>query len=52
MPTASESLIQCDPEVFSRNFNRLPPAIQCTLADHLLFQLPALAEQVQSSLDR
>lgn len=52
MPTALESIIQRDPKIFSRSFNRLLHAVQHTLANHPLFQLPALAELTRSSLDR
>jgi hypothetical protein len=47
MPAASAPTISCDPEVFSRNFNRLPHAVQHTLSDNPLFQLSALTELAQ-----
>ena len=47
MPTASKPVIQCDPEIFSCNFNRLPHAVQHTLSDNPLFQLSALAKLAQ-----
>jgi len=43
MLTASRRIIDCDREVFTQNFNRLPHEVQHTLADNPLFQLPALA---------
>jgi len=43
MLTASRRIIDCDREVFTQNFNRLPHEVQHTLADNPLFQLSALA---------
>ena len=43
MLAASRRIIDCDREVFTQNFNRLPHEVQHTLADNPLFQLPALA---------
>lgn len=43
MLAASPRIIDCDREIFKQNFNRLPHEVQHTLADHRLFQLPALA---------
>jgi hypothetical protein len=47
MPAASGRIIDCDREVFTQNFNRLPHEVQHTLADNPLFQLPALAALAQ-----
>ena len=47
MPAAPERMIDCNPEVFRRNFNRLPHEVQHTLAANPLFQLPALAVLAQ-----
>jgi hypothetical protein len=44
MLAAPEHIVNCNPEVFSQNFNRLPHEVQHTLATNPLFQLPALAE--------
>jgi hypothetical protein len=43
MLAASRRIIDCDREVFTQNFNRLPHEVQHSLAGHPLFQLPALA---------
>jgi hypothetical protein len=47
MLTAPEHIVHCNPEVFTRNFNRLPHEVHHTLAAHPLFKLPALAELAQ-----
>jgi|HubBroStandDraft_1064217.scaffolds.fasta_scaffold78154_2 hypothetical protein len=47
MPAAPERMIECNPEVFRQNFNRLPHEVQHTLAANPLFQLPALAVLAQ-----
>lgn len=47
-----ERVIDCDPEVFSKNFNRLPHEVQHSLSGHPLFQLPALAELAQHLVAR
>jgi len=44
MPATREPVIDCSPELFTRNFNRLPHEVQHTLAANPLFTLPALAE--------
>jgi hypothetical protein len=48
MLAAAEHVVQCNPEVFTRNFNRLPHEVQHTLASNPLFQLPALAKLAQT----
>jgi len=47
MPAQSQEIFQCDPNVFSKNFNRLPHEMRHTLAMNPLFELPALAELAQ-----
>jgi hypothetical protein len=47
MLAAPKHIVHCNPEVFARNFNRLPHEVHHTLAAHPLFQLPALAELAQ-----
>jgi hypothetical protein len=42
-----ESIVRCDREVFSQNFNRLPHEVQHTLSANPLFELRALAELSQ-----
>ena len=52
MPSVSERIVDCDSEVFKKNFNRLPHEVQHTLASDPLFQLPALAELAQRVSER
>jgi hypothetical protein len=52
MLKSTEALVQCDPSIFKANFNRLPHEVQHSLADHPLFQLPALAELAQRIASR
>jgi len=40
----SKRLIDCDRELFARNFNKLPHEVHHALAGNPLFQLPALVE--------
>jgi hypothetical protein len=47
-----EPVFNCDPEIFARNFNRLPHEVQHTLAANPLFQLPELAKLTQRILVR
>jgi hypothetical protein len=47
MLNALEHIVDCDAEVFRRNFNRLPHEVRHTLAAHPFFRLPALAELAQ-----
>jgi hypothetical protein len=47
MAVASERVVDCSPEVFAKNFNRLPHEVQHNLSTNSLFQLPALAELAQ-----
>jgi len=47
MLAVPERIVSCDPEVFEKNFNRLPHEVHHTLADNSLFQLPALARLAQ-----
>lgn len=47
MPAVLEHIVDCNPEVFTRNFNRLPHEIYHSLATSPLFQLPALVELAQ-----
>jgi hypothetical protein len=47
MANSPESVVRCSPEVFRKNFNRLPHEIEHGLAAHPLFQIPALAELAQ-----
>jgi hypothetical protein len=42
-----ENIIQYDPVMFRDNFNRLPHEVRHSLAEHPLFQLPALAQLAQ-----
>ena len=44
MPAARKRIVDCHPEEFRRNFNRLPHEVRHTLGSQPLFQLPALAE--------
>jgi hypothetical protein len=46
-PTMSQQVFQCDPDVFAKNFNRMPHEVQHTMAANPLFQLPALAQLAQ-----
>jgi hypothetical protein len=52
MSVARERIVDCNPETFSHNFNRLPHEVHHALADHPLFQLPALAELAQRVANR
>jgi hypothetical protein len=47
MPAVLEHIVDCSPEVFTQNFNRLPHEIYHSLATSPLFQLPALVELAQ-----
>jgi hypothetical protein len=47
MSATPKHIVDCDPEVFQRNFNRLPHEVRHTLAGNPLFQIPALAELAQ-----
>jgi hypothetical protein len=47
MSATRESVIHCNPEIFTENFNRLPHAVQHTLSDNPLFSIPAIAELAQ-----
>jgi hypothetical protein len=47
MNAVRERVIDCDADVFRRDLNVLPYEIGHTLADHPLFQLPALVELAQ-----
>ncbi len=47
MTAVLEQVMQCDAAIFQRDLNVLPYEIQHTLADHPLFQLPALVELAQ-----
>lgn len=52
MPAVSERVVDCAPEIFKKNFNRLPHEVQHTLGDNPLFQIPALAELAQRVSER
>jgi hypothetical protein len=47
MAATSERVVDCSPELFTKNFNRLPHEVQHNLSTNPLFQLPALAELAQ-----
>jgi hypothetical protein len=47
MDAMRERVVDCAPEVFAKNFNRLPHEVQHNLSTDPLFQLPALAELAQ-----
>jgi hypothetical protein len=47
MPSVSKAILNCNPDMFAQNFNRLPHEVEHTLANNALFQLPALAELTQ-----
>lgn len=48
----NERVIDCNPELFTKNFNRLPHEVQHHLSNAPLFQLPALAELAQCVASR
>jgi len=52
MDAMRERVIECDPELFTKNFNRLPHGVQHNLSANPLFQLPALAELAQRLVAR
>jgi hypothetical protein len=52
MSVARERIVDCNSETFSQNFNRLPHEVHHALADHPLFQLPALAALAQQVANR
>jgi hypothetical protein len=52
MAATSERFVDCDPELFTKNFNRLPHEVQHNLSTNSLFQLSALAELSQRVASR
>jgi hypothetical protein len=52
MVAKSRQVIDCDPELFAKNFNRLPFEVQHTLSANSLFQLPQIAELAQRIASR
>ena len=52
MSVTREPIVDCNSETFRKNFNRLPHEVRHALADHPLFQLPALAELAQRVANR
>ena len=52
MTTATQRVIECDPDIFERDLNVLPYEVAHTLAGHPLFQLPALAALAQRVVAR
>jgi hypothetical protein len=52
MAATSERFVDCDPELFTKNFNRLPHEVRHNLSANSLFRLSALAELSQRVASR